>query len=313
MLTNAARRSIANPASLPRVGSFADIVKAGWTYDEARAHIRARRWQQIGRAIVCHNAEPTRDDLRRAALVVLGPRALLTSFTALSEWGLDGWEREPVHVLVPRGARVRRPDGLRLRVHYTDRWDAATMNTGRRLHRPAHAAVLAAASFQSPRPACGVLAAVVQQRLVRPRELVDVVRDATRIRHRAALLAAAYDVEQGAHALGEIDLGKLCRSAGLPAPVRQAVRATADGRRRYVDAEWTRDDGRRVVVEVDGALHLVPKRWWDDQLRQNELVLKDDLVLRYPTVVLRHEKPIVISQLSRALLLPADVPALPAA
>ena len=60
------------------------------------------------------------------------------------------------------------------------------------------------------------------------------------------------------------------------------------------------------MVEVDGALHLVPKRWWDDQLRQNELVLKDDLVLR-------HEKPIVISQLSRALLLPADVPALPAA
>jgi hypothetical protein len=313
VLTNAARRSLADPTSSPRVGSLNDILNAGRTYDEARAHIRANRWQQIGRAVVRHNGEPTVDDLRQAALVVLGPRAALTSFTALSEWGLDGWEREPVHVLVPRGARVRRPNGLPLRVHYTDRWDAATMHAGRSLHRPAHAAALAAASFQSPRPACGVLAAVVQQRLVRPSDLVAVVRDATRIRHRAALLAAAYDIEQGAHALGEIDLGKLCRAAGLPAPVRQAVRAGADGRRRYVDAEWTRGDGRRIVVEVDGALHLVPKRWWDDQLRQNELVLKDDLVLRFPTVVLRHEKPIVVSQLSRALLLPADLPALPAA
>ena len=122
------------------------------------------------------------------------------------------------------------------------------------------------------------------------------------MRHRAALLSAAYDIAQGAHALSEIDLGKLCRAAGLPLPFRQAVRVIG-GRRRYLDAEWTRRDGRRVAVEVDGALHLVAKRWWDDQLRQNELVLRDDLVLRFPTVVLRHEKAIVVSQLSRALLL----------
>jgi hypothetical protein len=178
------------------------------------------------------------------------------------------------------------------------------MQAARGLHRPAPAAVLAASSFERPRPACGLLAAVVQQRLCRPGDLVAAVQDQPRVRHRAALLAAAYDIEQGAHALSEIDLGKLCRSAGLPMPVRQTVRAGPDGLRRYVDAEWTRPDGRRVVVEVDGALHLVAKRWWDDQLRQNEFVLQDDLVLRFPTVVLRCREPIVVSQLRRALLLP---------
>ena len=72
-------------------------------------------------------------------------------------------------------------------------------------------------------------------------------------------------------------------------------------RRRYLDAAWIRRDGRRVVAEVDEALHLAPRRWWDDQLRQNEIVLQDDLLLRFPSVVLRHEQPTVVAQLSRAL------------
>jgi very-short-patch-repair endonuclease len=80
------------------------------------------------------------------------------------------------------------------------------------------------------------------------------------------------------------------------------VRVRQGGQRRYVDAAWTSRTGRRVVAEIDGALHLATRRWWDDQLRQNELVITGDLVLRFPTVVLRHEEPIVVDQLSRALL-----------
>jgi hypothetical protein len=45
------------------------------------------------------------------------------------------------------------------------------------------------------------------------------------------------------------------------------------------------------------------KRWWDDQLRQNELVLADALVLRYPSVVIRTDELLVAEQLRRALLL----------
>jgi hypothetical protein len=39
------------------------------------------------------------------------------------------------------------------------------------------------------------------------------------------------------------------------------------------DASWRRGDGRLVAVEVDGAIHLAPTQWWDDQLRQNDLAL----------------------------------------
>jgi very-short-patch-repair endonuclease len=58
-----------------------------------------------------------------------------------------------------------------------------------------------------------------------------------------------------------------------------------------------------VVAEVDGALHLAVRRWWDDQLRQNELSLADALVLRFPSVVVRTEPGQVADQLRRALLL----------
>ena len=62
-----------------------------------------------------------------------------------------------------------------------------------------------------------------------------------------------------------------------------------------------RADGRLVVVEVDGAVHLAVNRWWADQLRQYELTLADAIVLRYPSVVVREEPALVAAQLLRAL------------
>ena len=170
-------------------------------------------------------------------------------------------------------------------------------------HAIAPALVLAAASFALPRPACGILAAGVQQGLVMADQLAAAVRSNQRLRHHAALGLAVADIAQGAEALSEIDFVTLCRRNGLPSPTLQAVRADRYGRRRYVDAEWKSRTGRRVVAEVDGALHLAPRRWWNDQLRQNELVLTGDLVLRFPTVVFRHESALVVDQLRRGIAL----------
>lgn len=141
----------------------------------------------------------------------------------------------------------------------------------------------------------------MQQQLTSAQQLRSAVLATPTIRHHRALLHAVNDIEMGAEALSEIDFVRLCRRNGLPAPMQQQVRVEPSGRRRYLDAEWLRSDGRRVVVEVDGAVHLVARRWFADQLRQNELVLSGSLVLRYPSVVVRTEPELVISQLRRAL------------
>lgn len=105
----------------------------------------------------------------------------------------------------------------------------------------------------------------------------------------------------GAQALSEIDFIRLCRRHALPLPTQQAVRVDRQGRRRYLDAEWVLRDGRRVVAEVDGAVHLSPQRWYDDQLRHNNLVLAGAVVLRFPSVVVRTEELLVVDQLRLAL------------
>jgi hypothetical protein len=188
-------------------------------------------------------------------------------------------------------------------VHYTGAWPAVDLLPARRLQAAAPSLVIAAGTFAAPRPAAGILAAGVQQRLLSAPQLGRVLEDSPRTRHRSVLLAAVRDIGQGAEALSEIDFARLCHRFKLPAPTRQAVRIQHDGRRRYLDAQWTRADDRVVAAEVDGALHLTPRRWWDDQYRQNELTIAGTIVLRFPSTVVRTEPKLVADQLRRALRL----------
>jgi hypothetical protein len=285
------------------VGAYSrpELVRMGCTQRTIDAALAADRWQRIGRAIVVHNGEASREERWRAAVVNCGPRAVLGSFSAAEMLGMTGWEREEVHVVAPAGVPRPRVPGLPIVLHRTTR-PIRPVSAGH-CQPLAEALVLAASSFRSPRPACGLLAAAVQQRLLPPARLLGALTDASRTRHRAVLIAATADIGMGAQALSEIDFVRLCRRNGLPRPQQQVVRTEPDGRRRYLDAEWLRGDGRRVVVEVDGALHLAPRRWFDDQLRQNELMLDGALVLRFPSVVLRTDEPLVVRQLRQALRL----------
>ena len=101
----------------------------------------------------------------------------------------------------------------------------------------APALVLATRSFRSARPACGLLAGGVQQRMTSAAGLQAAVRAAPHGRHQRALDEAIRDIAMGSEALSEIDFARLCRRHCLPAPTRQAIRIEPSGRRRYLDAE----------------------------------------------------------------------------
>ena len=66
-------------------------------------------------------------------------------------------------------------------------------------------------------------------------------------------------------------------------PSRQAVRTLPDGR-IYLDVAWE-DIG--LVVEIDGGHHAMALNVVDDALRQNEVVLREERVLRVPVLGLR--------------------------
>lgn len=275
----------------------------GISPDRIRAQLNAGRWRRWGHAIALHNGPLTREQRWFVAKAHGGPQALLTGFTAAEAFGLKGWQRDAVDLLVPLGARGAVGSPVPVRRHRVRDWVGVRQHGRAPVHRTADALLVAAASFASPRPACGLLAAGVQQRLVSAAELAESLDRADRVRHRRLLRSAVADIAQGAEALSEIDFVRLCRRFGLPAPDQQVIRRERGGRRRYLDATWRRPDGRLVVVEVDGALHLDQRRWWDDQHRQNEIVLSDAIVLRFPSIVVRTQPELVAAQIRRALAL----------
>jgi hypothetical protein len=279
-----------------------DLHRDGVTRAQLRSQLRTGRWRRAGLAVLLHNGPLSPAQARRVAQIHAGPKAIFTAFTAAELCGLHGWQRNETHLLAPAGTRLRAGCPVPVRLHLHGPLPVHR-EAGRSIESLPSALLRAGSTFRSARPACGLLAAAVQQRLTTPGALREAVDAAPRVKHRNAMRHAVDDIEGGSQALSEIDFVRLCRRHRIPEPMRQAVRRDSRGRRRYLDACWRRADGKLIAAEVDGALHLAPRQWWDDQLRQNEIALSDALVLRYPSVVLRTEEWLIAGQLRRALRL----------
>lgn len=276
------------------------LVDGGCTDDRIRAQVDADRWRQLTPTLfVLHNGPLTLDQQWWAATLAVGP---LAGRSALQAWGLTGWEPDRVEVVVRRGERPVLPEGVPVLVHESRRFEAAHVHPVRQPRRlgVARSAVDAAAWTDQPRSACGLLAAVVQQGKAPARHLLAELAQAGAVRHRRLLRRVLHDIEGGAQALSEIDLASVCRRYGLLVPERQVVRLDSAGKRRYLDARVSAPNGRSVLVEVDGALHLVASTYWADMFRLNEILLRGEPVLRFPSIALHLDEATVGNQLRRA-------------
>jgi hypothetical protein len=116
------------------------------------------------------------------------------------------WQRVGRAVVLHNGARIVKPPQLRMAVHWVKDWQAKRAPNG--ICLLPNAVVEAAGTFRQPRPACGILAAAVQQRLTTANELRRNVLRRHRMRNRALLLSVLADIEGGAEALSEIDFAR---------------------------------------------------------------------------------------------------------
>lgn len=286
------------------VARRAQLLDCGVTPKTLERMLTARRWQAPGQIIVVLHNGPLHEIQRLWATVLnAGSVAALAARTAAAEHGLVGWQADRIEVLVPRGTTVPPGLGLDVKIHESRRFSAEDLHPGRALPqvRIDRALVDAAVWSRSPRTACGILAAGVQQRLTQPERLIAELERAGAVRHRRVLAAALVDIAGGAHAVSELDFLRFCRRHGLPRPVLQRVRVDSSGRRRYLDATLRRADGRLIHVEVDGALHLVAQTYWADMSRGNELVIGHEPVLRFPSYVIYADDSVAVDQLRRAL------------
>jgi hypothetical protein len=276
----------------------------GWGV--VRGRIRRGLWRNICRGIVLtHNGRMTHDQQLWAAVLAAGPGAVLAGATAAAESGVRGLRAEPLHVLIPAArAPTRRlarlpPDMPAVRVYRTGVLPVEHRQGGSPPRTSvARSVVDAAAWARSDNEARLVLVAACQQRRVAPDDIARVLAVRGKVRRRRLMRTTVADVEGGSGALAEIDFVRLCRRFKLPPPDQQVRRTDADGRARYLDAYWER---WHLHAEVDGAHHMDAAHWEADMLRQNEVWISGDRVLRFPARLIRERPADVVGQLRAAL------------
>ncbi len=229
-----------------------------------RWRLTSGRWQQICRGVVVTQSGPLSATQQLwAALLWGGQGALLAGLTAARLDGLHGFSEPGIHLLLPATNQARKEPirgspraviGKPVVVHRSRWLGDADVHPVRRPPRTrlARSLVDAAAWTATDDRARALLAAGVQQRLVRPGDLMAVTARPTRLRRRLLIQTTLADVAGGAHALSELDLADLLRRFGIREPDRQASRRDQHGRRRWLDAVW---EGARLIVEVDGRWH----------------------------------------------------------
>ena len=257
------------------------------------------RWQvPHAGVVVAHSGPLTAAQQQWVDLLSCGHGAVLAGLTAAVADGLTGHEPARPQILVPHRRQVTdRPD---LEVHSSTRLDDGNVHPARRPRRTrlARSLVDAASWATTDATARAILAAGVQQRLVRPTDLVAVAAPVRNLRRRRLILTTAADVAGGSHSLPELEFLRLCRRFGLPMPSRQVVRHDRHGRRRWLDVLF---DAYGLVVEIDGMFHMSAAHWWDDMWRGNAHAVAREGLLRYPSFAVREQPAVVAAQVAAAL------------
>lgn len=280
-------------------------VLAHMTQDALRWRLKSGRWQQPCRGVIVAQSGPlSKMQILRVAALWAGSGSALGGLTAAKLHGFRGFDDkdDQIHVVLPAGRAKRstRPP-MHLVLHYSSRLTPADIQPVRQPPRTriARSLVDAAAWMPTDRGARAVLAAGVQQRLVRATDLMAVVDRNERLPRRKEIRSVLADIAGGSHALSELDFTALVvRQFGLPEPSRQVPRLDGQGRRRWLDVCWERAG---LVVEIDGAAHIDVLQYWDDMDRGNDLTLEHHRVLRFPAWVIRYRPAYVAAKIRQPL------------
>lgn len=266
--------------------------------NHVRNEMAARRWiERTPRVISTFTGALTLAQSEWLAVLHAGPRSMLANLSAAGRFGLTGWERPWVSVMVDDELSFEPVDGV-------DFFRSRRPFDLLRAPRPGipvcqlEPAVLLWAGYEATTKAAhGVSAAVVQQRISTAGRMTAWIDHLRPLRRAKPLRRTLEFVAAGAHSGAEVELGRLCRRFGIRPPDRQRQRKDRAGRIRWTDAEWDLPDGTTLVLEVDGAFHMDVLQAADDAKRSRRLTSRTRMVVRCTAYELTHEGAEVASDL----------------
>jgi hypothetical protein len=284
------------------------LTAHGVDWDHVDHQIAAGRWvERTPRVISTITGELTREQRLWLAVLHAGPRSMLGGLTAAEQHGLTGWKRDTVTVLVDDELSFEPVEG----VHFFRSRRPFPLLRSRKPGLPRcqlEPAVLLWAGYDAQdRPAHGIIAATVQQRLTTAERLVEWVDLLRPLRRAKAFKRTIGDIAGGAHSGAELDVRRMCRRFSMRPPDRQRIRTDRAGKRRWTDCEWALPGGTTLVLEVDGAFHIEVRQQGEDFKRARRITTRNRIVVRCSAYELRHEMDEVAVDLI-ALGVPGRVP-----
>ena len=235
---------------------------------KARRQVAAGRWQRFARCYVAQNGPLTELQRHWVAVLNAGAEAALAGRSGAAAAGLKGWGDGLIYVLVRRGAST--PPALPgVKVHWT-RGEIRRHPVGSPPRvRPAPALLQASSWMRSDRAAMGVLAAGVQQRIVRPDDLGEAVGGVSSCGAGGWLSRPSMILPVAA-----MPSANSMRFACVARPAcrhRRARRSVMTAGAVVATSTWT--GTRRGSALRSTPAEQEVRRWCDDLLRQTELVI----------------------------------------
>jgi predicted transcriptional regulator of viral defense system len=253
------------------------LLDAGLTSQMIATRLERRRWRMLHRGVYAvFTGPPPRESWLWAAVLRVGPGAVLSHLTAAELHGLLDVPAEVIFVTVPSTRRVKIPGVI---VCTSWRIAEATQPSREPPRTSVEETVLdltqLAWTFDD---ACGWITRACGRRLTSEKKLRTALADRRKMRWRAAIgdvLAAAGD---GIHSVLEYRyLRDVERAHGLPRS-RHQVRVVIDGKVAYRDVYY---DEYRLAVELDGRLAHPDDERWRDSLRDNKASARGVATARY--------------------------------
>jgi hypothetical protein len=240
------------------------VLEAGGTDSQIKRLCRRREWSPIHPGVyVNHNGPPTWNQRAWAAVLFYWPAALEgpSALHAFKVRGHDPRDGAPVHVCVDRTRTVKRRVGIV--VYQLAGVDAlCNMQLSPPRQTLEHALLSVASRKKRLDASIAVVADAVQDGRTRPDRLRRALGNRRKLRHRALLLDALGDVDEGVRSvLEQRYLRSVERAHGLPRGERQQP-LVLGGKKGYPDVEYKEQN---VLVHLDGKVGHTDSldRWAD--------------------------------------------------
>jgi hypothetical protein len=263
------------------VVSRRQALDAGFTEDAIDWQLRSGRWRRMHRgAYATFTGAPPRKAELWAAVLRVGPGAVLSHQTAAEVHGLTDKSSSKIYVSVPAGQHPARYRNVRGVIIHRSRCLVPELQPPWQLPRTTVEdtvldLIAAARTFED---AYGWISAAVGRRLTTPALLAKNLAARPRMRWRGWVTAALHDAADGVHSPLERNyVHGVERAHGLPAARRQAKRRHGSGT-RYLDNLY---EEYGVCAELDGLAAHPPEGRWRDTRRDNANLLQGTQTLRY--------------------------------